>query len=88
MEINGVTDTVFTKCTEQNTQENLIEKQSEKHQSRYVSMELFDTFYDDYTEHKHYMNDILKNFPVSEDVKEESNHLKTKLIDSRLKVRV
>ena len=84
MEINGVTDTVFTKCTEQNTQENLIEK----HQSRYVSMELFDTFYDNYIEHKHYINDILKNFPVSEDVKEESNHWKTKLIDSILKVRV
>ena len=88
MEINGVTDTVFAKCTEQNTQENLIEKQSEKYQSRYVSMELFDTFYDNYIEHKHYINDILKNFPVSEDVKEESNHWKTKLIDSILKVRV
>ena len=34
-------------------------------------MELFDTFYDDYIEHKLYINEILKIFPVSEDVVNE-----------------
>ena len=68
---NGVTNSVPTKCNEENTQENLIEKQSEKSQPKYVTMESFDTFYDDYIEYKHYINDILKNFPVSEDVLNE-----------------
>ena len=30
-----------------------------------------DTFYDDRIEYKHYINDILKNFPVNEDVLNE-----------------
>ena len=64
---NRITNSELTKCNEQNTQENLIEEQSEKNQPKYVTMELFDTFYDDYIEYKH-INDILKNFPVSEDV--------------------
>ena len=64
---NRITNSELTKCNEQNTQENLIEEQSEKNQPKYVMMELFDTFYDDYIEYKH-INDILKNFPVSEDV--------------------
>ena len=64
---NGVTNSVPTKCNEQNTLENLIEKKSEKNQPKYVTIKSFDTFYDDYVEYKH-INDILKNFPVSEDV--------------------
>ena len=64
---NRITNSELTKCNEQNTQENLIEEQSEKNQPKYVTMELFDTFYDDYIEYKH-INDILKNFLVSEDV--------------------
>ena len=51
---NGVTDSVSTKCNEQNAQENLTEKQSEKCETV---------------------------------VEKESNHWKTKLTDSRLKIR-
>ena len=43
---NGLIDSVPTKCNEENTQENLIEK----NQHNYVTTELFDTFYDDYIE--------------------------------------
>ena len=76
---NRITNSELTKCNEQNTQENLIEEQSEKNQPKYVTMELFDTFYDDYIEYKH-INDILKNFPVSEDVlngKQETSKCET-----------
>ena len=64
-------------------------------------MELFDTFYSDCID-KHIINGHLKkNFPVSEDIlhenrklvnvklvaKKESNHWKTKLTDSILKIK-
>ena len=64
-------------------------------------MELFDTFYSDYID-KHNINGHLKkNFSVSEDIlhenrklvnvklvaKKESNHWKTKLTDSILKIK-
>ena len=37
-----ITNSVRTKCNEQKTRENLIEKQSEKNQPKYVTMELVD----------------------------------------------
>ena len=54
----------------------ILKKKSEKNQPKYVIMELFEAFSDDYIECKH-INDILKNLPVSEDVlKEQSKHSK------------
>ena len=76
-----------------------IKKQYKENQPKCVTMELFDTFYDDYAEYKHYINDILKNFRknvLNEQweikcetscKKKKLNHWKTKLIDSRLKIR-
>ena len=49
----------------------ILKKKSEKNQPKYVTMELFDTFYDDYIEYKHCINDIFKSFSVSEDVLNE-----------------
>ena len=46
----------------------MLKKKSEKNQPKYVTMELFDTFYDDYIEYKRCINDIFKSFSVSEDV--------------------
>ena len=37
-----ITNSVRTKCNEQKSRENLIEKQSEKNQPKYVTMELVD----------------------------------------------
>ena len=53
----------------------IIKKKSEKNQPKYVTMELFDTFYDDYIEYKHCINDIFKSFSVSEDVLNEQQKI-------------
>ena len=37
----------------------------EKIQQKFVTVELFNTFYDDYIEHKHYINDILESVKVN-----------------------
>ena len=53
----------------------ILKKKSEKNQPKYVTMELFDTFYDDYIEYKHCINDIFKSFSVSEDVLNEQQKI-------------
>ena len=39
--------------------------QREKIQQKFVMVELFNTFYDDYREYKYYINDILENYKVN-----------------------
>ena len=52
----------------QSAMNRMLKKKSEKNQPKYVTMVLFDTFYDDYIEYKRCINDIFKSFSVSEDV--------------------
>ena len=59
----------------QSAMNRILKKKSEKNQPKYVTMELFDTFYDDYVEYKHCINDIFKSFSVSEDVLNEQQKI-------------
>ena len=59
----------------QSAMNRILKKKSEKNQPKYVTMELFDTFYDDYIEYKHCINDIFKSFSVSEDVLNEQRKI-------------
>ena len=59
----------------QSAMNRILKKKSEKNQPKYVTMELFDTFYDDYIEYKHCINDIFKSFSVSEDVLNEQQKI-------------
>ena len=55
--------------------------QPEKIQQRFVTVELFNTFYDDYIQCKHYINDILENLKVNGNIlshfKETNEHEKS-----------
>ena len=55
--------------------------QPEKVQQRFVTVELFNTFYDDYIQCKHYINDILENLKVNGNIlshfKETNEHEKS-----------
>ena len=59
----------------------------EKIQQKFVIVELSNTFYDDYIEYKHYINDILENFKVNGNILSqftETNDLE-KSYQSRIK---
>ena len=55
--------------------------QPEKIQQRFVTVELFNTFYDDYIQCKHYINNILENLKVNGNIlshfKETNEHEKS-----------
>ena len=51
----------------------------------HVSLELFNTFFDDYTECKHYLNDILQNTSYNKEFGKSFEN-KTKLQQSKTKL--
>ena len=63
--ITTSTENINTNISNDNYNLQSINVQPEKIQRKFVTVELFNTFYDDYIQHKHYINDILENLKVN-----------------------
>ena len=56
----------------------------------FVSLELFNTFYDDYIEYKHYVNDVIQNISSNKELvisfenETKSQQSKTKLLQQEI----
>ena len=56
------TENININISNNNNKLQFTNAQPKKTQQKFVTVELFNTFYDDYIEYKHYINDILENF--------------------------